>query len=349
MTSDPRNPLPPNPRRRAFLLKTLGCFTAIRGAVACPLPADSTQPPERKTGLVYSDVFLGHNMGPGHPESPQRLLRVMQRLRSGGMMDCVDLAKPALKPDDAILLVHTTEHVRGINERHPHALPTAMNAVSAGLTAVDGVCTGRWRNAFCAVRPPGHHARNTGREEGFCFFNSIAVAARFAQRRFGVQRVLIVDWDYHHGDGTEEIFYDDASVLYFSTHDLEAYPGTGSAERIGAGAKQGLNINVPLRCGATDADIIKAFESRLIPAADAFRPELVLISAGFDSRIDDTLGCFAVTDDGYRRLTRIVMNIADRHGGGRVVSMLEGGYNLDGLASAVETHVATLAGRNPIR
>jgi acetoin utilization deacetylase AcuC-like enzyme len=158
----------------------------------------------------------------------------------------------------------------------------------------------------------------------------------------GWQRILIVDWDYHHGDGTESFFYEEPSVLYFSTHDWDAYPGTGDPARRGANAGLGYNVNVSLPCGATDADIVAAFTTQLVPAADAFMPDLVLISAGFDSRIDDRLGCFDVTDAGFAQLTRIVMAIAARHCQGRLVSLLEGGYNVRGLASAVETHVRTL-------
>ena len=200
------------------------------------------------------------------------------------------------------------------------------------------------RNAFVCSRPPGHHARNSGREEGFCFYNHVAIGARHAQRRHSWQRVLIVDWDYHHGDGTESFFYEDPSVLVFSTHDVNAYPRTGFAERTGSGAGAGLNINAPLACGATDDDIAAAFERHLVPAATRFAPDIVLLSAGFDSRAGDRLGCFAITDRGFERLTRIVMRIADRHCNGRIVSVLEGGYQSAGLASAVLAHVGVLAG-----
>jgi acetoin utilization deacetylase AcuC-like enzyme len=204
------------------------------------------------------------------------------------------------------------------------------------------VAARRVRNAFVCSRPPGHHARNSGREEGFCFFNHVAIGARHAQRRHGWRRVLIADWDYHHGDGTESLFYDDPTVLVFSTHDVNAYPRTGFASRTGSGAGDGFNINVPLACGATDDDIAAAFERQLVPAASRFRPDIVLISAGFDSRAGDRLGCFAIGDDGFARLTRIVMKIADTHCAGRIVSVLEGGYQSAGLASAVLAHVDAL-------
>jgi acetoin utilization deacetylase AcuC-like enzyme len=216
-------------------------------------------------------------------------------------------------------------------------------AVAGSLAAVDAVCTGKVRNAFCAIRPPGHHAEDSG-EYGFCFYNNVAIAARYAQEKHKLQKILIVDWDYHHGNGTEWSFYTDPSVLFFSTHALFAFPGTGSRDKTGAGKGKGLNMNVPLRNGAEDKDIVSAFNDKLVPAADEFKPDMVLVSAGFDSRKDDLLGNFNITDDGFREITKIVMDIAERHGKSRVVSLLEGGYNVEGLALAVQAHVETLLG-----
>jgi acetoin utilization deacetylase AcuC-like enzyme len=201
------------------------------------------------------------------------------------------------------------------------------------------------KNAFCASRPPGHHARNTGQEEGFCYFNHIAIAARYLQQQ-GYQKILIVDWDYHHGDGTEWAFYDDPTVLCFSTHDMFSYPGTGSPSRTGTGAGEGFNINVHLPCESGDAEIKAAFEKLLIPAATAFEPDFILVSAGFDSRKDDLLGCFDITDAGFAELTQIVKNLALQHCQGRLVSVLEGGYNLEGNASAMLAHLTALSDNN---
>jgi acetoin utilization deacetylase AcuC-like enzyme len=214
-------------------------------------------------------------------------------------------------------------------------------AVSGALTAVDLVCRNQLRNAFCAIRPPGHHAKNSGLY-GFCFFNNVAIAARYAQIKYRLRNILIVDWDYHHGNGTEWAFYNDPSILFFSTHRLNAFPYTGFAERRGKGRGYGYNINVPLLKGADDRDILNAFDRELLPAVERFKPELVLISAGFDSRENDPLGDFVVTDDGFARLTALTKSIANQYADSRIISLLEGGYNPEGLAMAVESHIAEL-------
>ncbi len=219
----------------------------------------------------------------------------------------------------------------------------AAHAVGGVLNAVDAVMSGSARNAFCAVRPPGHHA-NAVRGMGFCLFNNVAIAARYAQRKYGIDRALIVDWDVHHGNGTQDIFYADGSVFFFSTHQWPLYPGTGRGDETGEGPGEGTTMNFPFPAGSGRAKILGAVQNSLMPAAREFLPELVLISAGFDSRIDDLLGQFTLTDDDFADLTHAVMEIADAHAGGRVVSLLEGGYNLSGLASASLRHVEALRG-----
>ena len=296
----------------------------------------------KATGFVYDPIYLEHWLEPGHPESPQRLKSILAAMENSGLMQQVQSLRPLAGVEPYLLLVHTREHVESIRAGYGHSHEVALAAVGGVLAAVREVGNGALRNAFCAVRPPGHHARNTGREEGFCLYNTVAVAARYAQRVLQLEKVLIVDWDYHHGNGTEEFFYADPTVLFFSTHDFHAYPGTGDPARTGAGAGKGYNINVPLDCGVTDDDIYQAFADQLLPAARSFKPDLILISAGFDSRRDDLLGCFDVTDEGYVRLTRMIMKLADEFCDGRIVSVLEGGYNPAGLASAVVAHVRTL-------
>ena len=294
------------------------------------------------TGFVYDPIYLEHWLQPGHPESPQRLKSIMVAMDHSGLGGKVKMLRPVSDVLPYIHLVHTEAHVDSIKAHYGHSHDIAMAAVGGALAAVEAVNGDIVRNVFCAVRPPGHHARNTGREEGFCLYNTVAVAARYAQKVMHLPKVLIIDWDYHHGNGTEEFFYADPTVLYFSTHDFHAYPGTGNPARTGAGAGVGYNINVHLECGTGDDDFVRIFEDQLLPAARRFKPDIILISAGFDSRKDDLLGCFALTDEGYVRLTRMIMQVADECCAGRIVSVLEGGYNVEGLASAVVHHVRTL-------
>jgi len=206
---------------------------------------------------------------------------------------------------------------------------------------VDAVVEGRAQNAFCVVRPPGHHA-NADRGMGFCIFNNVALAARYAQRRHGLERVLIADWDVHHGNGTQDIFYADGSVFFFSTHQHPWYPGTGSAEETGEGAGRRTTLNCPFPAGSGRAEILGAFQQKLLPAARNFKPDLVLISAGFDSRAGDPLGGFTLSDGDFADLTALLLEIAGSYAGGRLVSVLEGGYSLEGLAAAAEAHVKAL-------
>jgi acetoin utilization deacetylase AcuC-like enzyme len=216
-----------------------------------------------------------------------------------------------------------------------------LRATGTALNAVDAVFNKKAQNAFCIVRPPGHHATPT-KGMGFCIFNNIAIAARYAQRKYGVKRVLIADWDVHHGNGTQDIFYTDGTVFFFSTHQYPWYPGTGAAGETGEGAGTGMTMNCPFPAGSGRREILGAFEQMLAPAAKKVKPELVLISAGFDSRIDDPLGNFLLTDADFADLTRVMLGIANQSAGGRLISVLEGGYNLTGLASAARSHVQAL-------
>ncbi len=222
-----------------------------------------------------------------------------------------------------------------------HSWDAAMAAAGCALAATEAVMRDEAKTAFCLVRPPGHHA-GAARGMGFCILNNVALAARHAQKRLGLSRVAIVDWDVHHGNGTQDIFYADGSVFFFSTHQSPWYPGTGAASETGAGEGKGTTLNCPLPAGSGRAEIFECFERRLVPAMEKFRPEIVLISAGFDSRAGDPLGQFLLTDADFADLTRLVREIADRTAQGRVVSVLEGGYSLAGLASAATAHVAAL-------
>lgn len=305
------------------------------------MPNEPNERTANRTGLVYREAFLRHQIRPGHPESPARLTKIREALAAAGLLPELVPVENWPDPLGAILGHHTREHVDRIR-RIPTTGEIAELAVAGALAAVREVSAGRLRNAFCAVRPPGHHANDAGAEEGFCFFSNAAVAARYAQRVRGHERVLIVDWDYHHGNGTQNAFYRDPSVLFFSTHNWYDYPGTGDPAHTGAGEGSGTNLNVHLGPGATDRDLLSSWDRVLLPAVERFRPDFVLVSAGFDSRRDDLLGSFEVTDDAFTRMTRTLREVADHHCEGRLVSLLEGGYNLDGQARAAAAHVAAL-------
>jgi acetoin utilization deacetylase AcuC-like enzyme len=297
-----------------------------------------------------------HDTGIGHPEQPARQGAVMDRLEFTGLLDVLTPVKARIAGDDDIALVHTREYISLVREEvlaqrdqlstgdtaiSGQSLDAALRAAGCVLAGVDAVFAGTVNNAFCVVRPPGHHANSTT-GMGFCVFNNVAIAARDAQKRYGVGPVAIIDWDVHHGNGTQDIFYEDGSVLFCSTHQSPWYPGTGAEGETGAGKGAGATINCPLRAGSDRDDIMGAVEAKVLPALREFRPELVLISAGFDSRVNDPLGRFLLTDDDFVELTKMFLQTADQYAGGRLLSVLEGGYSLSGLASASAAHVSAL-------
>ncbi|MEO8097701.1 MAG: histone deacetylase [Acidobacteriota bacterium] len=315
-------------------------------------------PTAPKTALLADPIYKAHDTGPGHPEQPARYDAVFEALTA---------LAPSLTPsptwipsrqatEDDLALVHTRPYIQlahreilagrrelstGDTTISPGSLDAALAATGGVLNAIDAVVTGTARNAFCAVRPPGHHAR-PDQGMGFCIFNSVAVAARYAQRHHGLAKVMIVDWDVHHGNGTQDTFYDDGSVFFFSTHQWPWYPGTGPASETGTGPGKGATLNRPFPAGSGKAQIVAAFKEDLRTAADAFHPDLVLISAGFDSRLGDPLGGFTLQDADFAELTKVMLGVAGEHANGRLVSVLEGGYNLSGLAAAAAAHVKAL-------
>jgi len=308
------------------------------------------------TGIVCSPVYKKHLAGAFHPESPRRIDAIKEALSPEKLGIRLRDIRPRRATREEILLCHTPAYldlvekeiesgVRTLSTGDTNvcgdSLEVALLAAGGVLAAVDAMMSSEVRNAFCAVRPPGHHA-GPARGMGFCVFNNVAIAARYAQKKHGIARVLIVDWDVHHGNGTQDTFYEDGSVFYFSTHQSQLYPGTGMREETGKGKGAGTTLNCPFAAGAGRERILGAFLDKLVPAAERFKPELVLVSAGFDSRINDPLGQFCLTDKDFEDLTGVVAEIAHKHADGRLASVLEGGYNIDGLAKACAAHVRAL-------
>jgi acetoin utilization deacetylase AcuC-like enzyme len=308
------------------------------------------------TGIVADPRVKQHDAGPGHPEQPARFHAVINHFERVDLMLALSRIESRTASDDELALAHHRSYIElvkreiaqgrvqlstGDTDICPASELCARLAAGSVLSAVDAVFERVVTNAFCVVRPPGHHA-NAARGMGFCLFNNVAIAARYAQQRYSAERVLIADWDVHHGNGTQDIFYEDGSVLFFSTHQSPWYPGTGEASEQGAGPGFGSTINCPFPAGAGGPEILAAFHTRLLPAAKEFKPDLVLLSAGFDSRVGDPLGLFRLADSDFAELTCMMSDLAADCCGSRLVSVLEGGYNLEGLARASEAHVREL-------
>ena len=305
------------------------------------------------TGLVDDPRFLDHVAPYGHPEHPGRLKAIRARFEADGLASrCVRV--PAREAaDEELRRIHTAAHVRAVDATassdfqalDPDTYTSRGSAEAARLAAgglvdlASEVLSGRLANGFALLRPPGHHAE-ADRAMGFCLYNNVAVAARAVQAAGSCERVLIVDWDVHHGNGTQHSFWDDPSVLYFSTHQFPFYPGTGAAEEAGGGKGRGFNVNVPWPAGMGDADHLSAFDRLLLPIARSFSPDLVLVSAGFDAAAGDLLGGMRVSPGGYAALTERLLSLAD----GRLVLALEGGYNLDAIARSAAACLRVLLG-----
>jgi acetoin utilization deacetylase AcuC-like enzyme len=314
----------------------------------------------KRLAFVYHPDYLLHTPPFEHPESPERLVAIMEHLESTRLLEKTVRVTPDYADDADVLAVHDREYLHRLEmacrrgdmtldsgdtylNRHSYviALLSAGGAIAGAKTVAEGAAD----RAFCAIRPPGHHAgRDAGM--GFCLINNIAVAARYLQARHGVGKVLIVDWDVHHGNGTQNLFLEDPSVFFFSIHEHPTflYPGTGRRWEIGKGKGEGSTLNVPMAPGAGDAEYRAAFEQQLAPAVERFRPEIILVSAGFDAHGEDPLADIRLTGEGYRNMTRIVAGLADRFCGGRLVSMLEGGYETSSLTSCIEIHLRELLG-----
>jgi len=313
-----------------------------------------------ETGIVRDRRYYRHGTD-YHPESPKRLEAIYNMLDGPDMVGkFVDIPARYASEED-LAIVHTPSYIQLVagtaglayysldpdTETTADSYDTAKLAVGGVFNAIDNIVSGEVRNAFALIRPPGHHA---SRDEaaGFCIFNNIALGARYAMRKHKMEKILIIDWDLHHGDGTQSIFYDDPRVLYFSTHQYPYYPGSGAISETGRGKGAGYTINVPFAAGADDAAYLKVYKRILEPAAMAFKPDLVMLSAGFDIYFQDPLGGMKVTPQGFANLTRVIMDIAEQCCSERFIAVLEGGYHVTGLAKSVKKVLLEMRGETMV-
>ncbi|KJR96530.1 MAG: histone deacetylase [Desulfobulbaceae bacterium BRH_c16a] len=313
----------------------------------------------KKTGFVYDEKYLLHDTGGYHPESPERLIAIYKRLTESGMLEKL-IRIPAERANQRwIESVHSIRYIMkfdeacmyGLNEfEHPDnaicrdTYDVAFLAVGGVLKAIDAVMKGEVDNAFCAVRPPGHHAE-MDQPMGFCYFNNVAIGARYLQKEHGISRIGIIDFDVHHGNGTQHIFDRDPTVFYYSIHEHPsfAYPGTGRDFELGIAEGEGFTVNSPVLPGRGDEEYRRLIMQDLVPAFKKFQPEFIILSAGFDAHQSDLMSGTNLSTDGYDFISEVIVNLVNRFAGGRVVSVLEGGYNLDVLPLLVENHIRILA------
>jgi len=308
------------------------------------------------TGFVYHPNFLDHNPGKGHPECAERLSVSIDHLHALPWFQQLKSITPVAANLDWIAAVHDMDYVRRARTtclagevcldsadvgicRDSYEI--ALMAAGAPLILADEIIMGHLQNGFCLVRPPGHHAE-ADTALGFCLFNNIAITARYLQKQHGVEKILILDWDVHHGNGTQHTFEEDPTVLYISTHQYPFYPGTGAAHETGRGRGDGATLNCPLPAGSTDINYESILTDTILPKIHAFKPEFVLISAGFDAHRDDPLGQINLSTDFFGWMTERMMEIADQYCNGRIISILEGGYNLQALALCIAEHLRVL-------
>ncbi len=314
-----------------------------------------------KTGLVLDDLFQGHLTGQGHPERPERLRRITDVLVTRGLVERCARIEPTRLAPSFVKRTHTDQYVQRLMEACEYGEPfidtpdsgictesydLALLACGSVLSSVDAVMSGEVANAFCAVRPPGHHAERD-RSMGFCMFANVAIAVDHLREKHGVGRVLILDWDVHHGNGTQHILEEDPDAMFISIHGhpYAVYPGTGFSEETGLGAGVGATLNVPMPPGSGDAEYREAFDRHIRDVLESFDAEFLLVSAGFDAHRLDPLAPINLEAESFDWMTRLILDTADTHCKGRLVSVLEGGYHLDALGECVAAHVTLLAAR----
>jgi acetoin utilization deacetylase AcuC-like enzyme len=309
-----------------------------------------------RTGIVIDERYTAHETGTGHPERPGRITTLLEMLAAKPAADLVRI-DPRPARTEEVGLNHGAEHIERVAATADRAAfafdadtptsrrsyETALLAAGGLLELIDAVMAGAVDNGFAFVRPPGHHAERD-RAMGFCLFNNVAIAARALRGRHGLQRVMIMDWDLHHGNGTQHSFYDDPSVLYVSTHQYPFYPGTGAVDEVGRGEGEGYTVNIPLRAGNGDPELVEAFARVVVPVARQFRPEFVLVSAGFDCHRRDPLGELTATESGIAEMARQLLTVAHECAGGRLAAVLEGGYDLTAIRDSVAQVLEGLGG-----
>ncbi len=316
----------------------------------------------KRTGIVFDKRYMDHVMDPGHPESPERLRAIGRMLEEDEMKGLFARVKPREASREELEAVHSPSYIDRVaatagrpcvrldmdTSTCAESYPVALLAAGGLMELVKSVIEGKLDNGFALVRPPGHHAERD-RAMGFCLFNNVAIAAEYALKKFSLDKILIVDWDVHHGNGTQNSFYEDPRVLYFSTHRYGFfYPGSGAATEVGRGKGEGFNVNIPLPTGCKDSVYGIFFDTVLRPIASEFKPRLILVSAGFDIHYDDPLGGEEVTPAGFSRMTQILMEIAESTAQGRLAITLEGGYSVSGEMESVKAVLKELSLASPL-
>ncbi len=310
------------------------------------------------TGFIYDSRFLEHDTGAGHPECRERLLVTMSHLQSLDWFGDLSHLSPQAIDGNWLATAHSSDYMHRVEEACrsrqtfldsmdvsicPASHTISLLAAGAGIVLADEILQAGLDNGFALVRPPGHHAEHD-QAMGFCLFNNVAILARYLQQRHRIDKILILDWDVHHGNGSQHTFEEDPSVLYISTHEYPYYPGTGAYSETGIGRGLGTTLNCPMPAGAADQEYETAFMEKILPAIDVFKPEFIIISAGFDAHVDDPLGHICLSTGFYGWMTQRVMEMADKYCQGRIISVLEGGYHLQALPLCVAEHLSVLSG-----